>query len=161
MHLDNNEWLQEIDRHKRQLHLLYLEATTVQVIQVDIDHITVAIHHNTQTCLFMAIIQDMPHTQDTIHTASYSVESKKIHKQNRNLEQKKSPYKKRLKLKERNLLQRPRQKQKNPSKRNQKRKRVKRKSLKRARKARRKEKQMRMKHIINTQTLATILRVNG
>ena len=161
MHLDNNERLLETDRHKRQLHLLYLEATTVQVIQVDIDHIMVATNHNTQTCLFMDIIQDMPHTQDTIHTASYSVESKKTPKQNRSLEQKKSPHKKRLKLKGKSLLQRPRQKQKSLSKRNQKRKRVKRKSLKRARKARRKEKQMRMKHIINTQTLATILRVNG
>ena len=106
MHLDNNERLKEIDRHKRQLHLLYLEATTVQVIQVDIDHTMVVTNHNTQTCLFMDIIQDMPHTQDTIHTASYSVESKKIHKQNRSLEQKKSPHKKRLNLKEKSLLQR-------------------------------------------------------
>ena len=106
MHLDSNERLQEIDRHKRQLHLLYLEATTVQVIQVDIDHITVATNHNTQTCLFMAIIQDTPHTQDTIHTASYSVESKKTRKQNRSLEQKKSLHKKRLNLKEKSLLQR-------------------------------------------------------
>ena len=161
MHLDNNEWLQETDRRKRQLHLLYLEATTAQVIQVDIDHITVAINHNTQTCLFMAIIQDMPHTQDTIHTASYLVESKKTHKQNRSLEQKKSPHKKRLNLKEKSLLQRQRQKRKSLSKRNQKRKRIKRRSLKRARKARRKEKQMRMKHIMNTQNLATILKVNG
>ena len=106
MHLDNNERLKEIDRHKRQLHLLYLEVITVQEIQVDTDHIMVVTNHNTQTCLFTAIIQDMPHTQDTIHTVSYSVEFKKIPQHNRNLEQKKSLRKKRLNPKEKSLLQR-------------------------------------------------------
>ena len=106
MHLDNNERLKEIDRHKRHRHLLYLEAITVQVIQVDTDHIMVATNHNTQTCLFTATIQDMPHTQDIIHTVSYSVEFKKTPQHNRSLEQKKSLRKKRLNLKEKSLLQR-------------------------------------------------------
>ena len=159
MHLDNNERLQEIDRHKRQLRHSYQEATIVQVIQADIDHIMVATNLNMQTCLFTAITQDMPHTQDTIHTVNYLVEFKKINKQNRSQEQKKSLRKKRLKLKGKSLLLR--QKQKSLSQRNQKRKRIKKRSRRRARKARRKEKQMRTKPIMNTQTLATTLRANG
>ena len=161
MNLDNNERLKETDRLKRQLHLLYLGATTARAIQVDIDHIMVATNHNMQTWLLTATIQDMPLTQDTIHTVSYSVESKTTRKQNKNQEQKKSLRKKKLKLKVRSLLQRQKQKQKSLSKRNQKRKRAKRKSLKRVRKARKKEKQMRTKPIINTPTSATILIMNG
>jgi hypothetical protein len=48
----------------------------------------------------------MPHTQDIIHTVSYSVEFKKTLQHNRSLEQKKSLRKKRLNLKEKSLLQR-------------------------------------------------------
>ena len=97
MHPDNNERLLETDKLKHQQHHLCQEATTVQVIQADIDHILVATNLNTRTWLLTATIQDMPLTQDTIHTVSYSVESKKTRKQNKNQEQKKSLRKKKLK----------------------------------------------------------------